>query len=70
VHSLLQGLLSGLFKSDQLRHVLVTTMWILLFILAIIIVLGSAMLLLRSARIPKLPDKVKARPYGDDDVGC
>jgi hypothetical protein len=42
-------------------------MWIILFILALLFVLGSALLLLRSAKIPKIPDHVKPQPYQDDD---
>jgi len=32
-----------------------------------VFVLGSALLLLRSAKIPKIPDHVKAKPYQDED---
>ena len=42
-------------------------MWIILFIVAIMFVLGSALLLLRSAKLPKIPDTVKPQPYEDDD---
>lgn len=42
-------------------------MWIGLFILAVLFVLGSALILLRSANIPKIPDHLKAQPYDDDD---
>jgi hypothetical protein len=42
-------------------------MWIILFILALLFVLGSALLLLRSAKIPKIPDDVKPQPYQNDD---
>jgi hypothetical protein len=42
-------------------------MWIILFILALLFVLGSALLLLRSAKIPKIPDDVKRQPYQNDD---
>ncbi len=42
-------------------------MWILLFILALMFVLGSALILLRSANTPKIPDHLKAQPYQDDD---
>jgi hypothetical protein len=44
-------------------------MWIILFILALLFVLGSALLLLRSAKIPKIPDDVKPQPYQNDDDG-
>jgi flagellar basal body-associated protein FliL len=42
-------------------------MWIILFIVAVLFVLGSALILLRSAKIPKIPDNVKAQPYEDDE---
>jgi len=42
-------------------------MWIVLFIVALLFVLGSALILLRSAKIPKVPDDVKAQPYDQDE---
>lgn len=42
-------------------------MWIVLFIVAVLFVLGSALILLRSAKIPKIPDNVKPQPYNDDN---
>lgn len=42
-------------------------MWIVLFIIALLFVLGSALLLLRSANSGKIPDNVKAQPYKDDE---
>jgi len=42
-------------------------MWIIVFIVALLFVLGSALLLLRSAKIPKIPDHIKSQPYQDDD---
>ena len=42
-------------------------MWIALFILAVLFVLGSALVLLRSAKMPKIPDNVKSQPYDEDD---
>lgn len=41
-------------------------MWIIVFIVALVLVLGSALILLRTANIPKIPDNVKAQPYEDD----
>jgi hypothetical protein len=41
-------------------------MWIVLFIVALLFVLGSALILLRSAKMPKIPDNVKPQPYGED----
>jgi hypothetical protein len=42
-------------------------MWIVLFIVALLFVLGGALILLRSAKIPKVPDNVKAQPYDQDE---
>lgn len=42
-------------------------MWIIVFIVALLFVLGSALILLRSANIPKAPDNVKALPYDQDE---
>jgi hypothetical protein len=42
-------------------------MWIVLFIVAVMFVLGGALILLRSAKIPKIPDNVKPQPYDEDD---
>jgi len=42
-------------------------MWIVLFILALLFVLGGALVLLRSAKISKIPDNVKSQPYDEDD---
>lgn len=44
-------------------------MWIILFIVALLFVLGSALLLLRSAKTPKLPKNVKPQPYDDEPSG-
>jgi hypothetical protein len=42
-------------------------MWIVLFIIALLFVLGGALILLRSAKTPKIRDKVKPQPYRNDD---
>ena len=42
-------------------------MWIVLFILALLFVLGGALILLRSAKTSKIPDNVKSQPYDEDD---
>jgi hypothetical protein len=42
-------------------------MWIVLFIVAVLFVLGSALILLRSAKMPKIPDNVKSQPYDEDN---
>ncbi len=40
--------------------------WILLG-LAILIIVGNALMLLRTATKPKIPDSVKPKPYRDED---
>ena len=42
-------------------------MWIVLFIMALLFVLGGALILLRSAKMPKIPDHVKSQPYDEDN---
>ena len=42
-------------------------MWIVLFIMALLFVLGGALILLRSAKMPKIPDNVKSQPYDEDN---
>jgi hypothetical protein len=42
-------------------------MWIVVFIVAVLFVLGSALILLRSTKIPEIPDNVKPQPYNDDN---
>ncbi|MGZ5028920.1 MAG: hypothetical protein ACXWFI_13480 [Methylobacter sp.] len=42
-------------------------MWIVLFIIALLFVLGGALILLRSAKISKVPENVKAQPYDQDE---
>jgi len=42
-------------------------MWIIVFIVALLFVLGSALILLRSANSPKVPDNVKPKPYDHYD---
>ena len=44
-------------------------MWILLFILVVVFVLGNALLFLRTARPPKIPKDFKSQPYDDDQDG-
>ena len=41
-------------------------MWILLTILAFLVVLGGALILLRTAHSGKIPPNVKPQPYQDD----
>ena len=42
-------------------------MWVVLFVLAFLFVLGGALILLRSAKTSKIPDNVKSQPYDEDD---
>ena len=42
-------------------------MWVVLFVLAFLFVLGGALILLRSAKTSKIPHNVKSRPYDEDD---
>jgi hypothetical protein len=42
------------------------SMWIILFIIALLFVLGGALILLRTAKMPKIPKNVKSQPYEDD----
>jgi hypothetical protein len=42
-------------------------MWIVIFIIAMMFVLGNALILLRTAKKPKVPDNVKAQPYDDKE---
>ena len=42
--------------------------WVVL-ILVFLVVLGNAMVLLRTARKPKTPDSVKPKTYQDDEGG-
>jgi flagellar basal body-associated protein FliL len=41
-------------------------MWILLLVVVFLFVLGGALILLRSAKMPKIPDTVKPQPYEED----
>lgn len=42
-------------------------MWVVIFLVAVLFVLGSALMLLRSAKMPKIPDSVKAQPYEEEE---
>lgn len=44
-------------------------MWVIIFIVALLFVLGSALILLRSAKIPRIPKNLKPQPYDEDDGG-
>ncbi len=44
-------------------------MWLFLFIIALLYVLGNAFLLLRMTNIPKIPKNFITRPYDGDDEG-
>jgi|GEM_PF-292917 hypothetical protein len=41
-------------------------MWVILFVIALLFVLGGALILLRTARMPKIPKNVKSQPYEED----
>jgi hypothetical protein len=43
-----------------------TLFWIFL-ILVIVLVVGNALILLRTARKPHLPEGVRPQPYGDEE---
>jgi hypothetical protein len=43
-------------------------MWLIFFIVALLFVLGNALILLRSANTSKIPDTVKPQPYDNDDA--
>ncbi len=42
-------------------------MWLVFFIVALLFVLGNALILFRTAKTSKVPDNVKAQPYEKDD---
>ncbi|MGR9114486.1 MAG: hypothetical protein ACU85E_01875 [Gammaproteobacteria bacterium] len=42
-------------------------MAVLFILLAVILIIGSALILLRTAKKPRLPGSVKAKPYQDDE---
>ncbi len=42
-------------------------MWLLFTILAVVVIVGNALILWRTAKMPKLPGSVKPKPYKDDD---
>ncbi len=42
-------------------------MLFLFLALAAVLIIGSAMILLRTANLPKIPKNLKAQPYQDDD---
>jgi hypothetical protein len=44
-------------------------MWLVFFIVALLFVLGNALILLRNAKMSKLPDNVKSQPYDKDESG-
>lgn len=48
---------------------MVSDMWIILFLLALAFVLGTALVLLRTAKLPKIPDGDKAQPYDKEHSG-
>jgi uncharacterized protein YxeA len=43
-------------------------MGILFVILAVVLIVGSALILLRNAKFSKVPDTVKPKPYEEDEA--
>ena len=43
--------------------------FLIVFVIVLIVVVGNALLLLRTAKKPKIPDSVKAKPYDDEEGG-
>jgi NADH:ubiquinone oxidoreductase subunit 3 (subunit A) len=41
----------------------------LFIVLAVVLIIGTALILLRTAKTPKIPDSVKVQPYEDEDDG-
>lgn len=50
----------------QGKHMMMAVLFIFL---AVVLIIGSALILLRTAKQPKLPDSVKVQPYQDDEDG-
>jgi len=42
-------------------------MWIIILIIIFLFVLGGLLILLRSAKLPTIPDGVKAQPYDNEE---
>lgn len=43
-------------------------MWVYLIVfIALSFIIGSALVLLRTAKLPKVPERVKPQPYEDDE---
>lgn len=43
--------------------------FLVVLIVVLLIVVGNALILLRTAKKPKIPDSVKPKPYADDENG-
>ncbi len=43
-------------------------MGVLFAILAVVLIVGSALILLRNAKSTKVPDSVRPKPYEDDET--
>ena len=50
--------------TQQGKHMMMALLFIFM---AVILIIGSALILLRTAKKPKVPDSVKAQPYQDDE---
>ena len=58
------------FERGKLRMSTDRTMNVLLFILlAVLVIGGNAMILLRTAKKPKIPDSVRPLPRDEEDAG-
>jgi len=54
-------------ESYVCEDVIVMGMFWIAIVLVVAIILGNLMILLRTAKKPKVPDSVKPKPYRDDD---
>lgn len=56
------------FPAINLAHECSMTLFWIVFGFVILVVLGNALVLLRTAKKPRLPAGVKPQPYEDDDA--
>lgn len=60
----------GIHQSDiraGLERFWVMELFLIFSIIALLVIVGNALLLLRTARKPKVPDSVTPKPYRDDE---
>jgi hypothetical protein len=43
--------------------------FLIVFAIVLLVVVGNALILLRTAKKPKIPNSVKPKPYEDDEGG-